>query len=255
MRPNLQIIAAGNDITADISERFVSLDASDGVDESSDGMTLVLEDTQGTLAVPASGAKLEILIGYDGANQSIGTFVVDEVSIEGPPDIVTVQGSATPFVTDRGGGGNSSFTSRKSRSFEGKTLGDIAKAIASEGGLIASISGELAAIQIPHLAQINESSANLLLRLARKFGASLKLADGRLVMAAESGGKTVGGDALEVTLTPSEVSSWRITLGGKSQGVTGVKVKMHNYETGEVEEIVEPVANPQFAQPEEETDE
>jgi uncharacterized protein len=249
MRPTFQILTGGNDITADISARFISLDSSDGVDESSDGITIVLEDAQGTLAVPASGAKLEVLLGYNGDNQSIGTFVVYEVTIEGPPDIVTIQASATPFVTDRGGGGNSSFTSRKSRSFEGKTLGDIVKTIASEGGLAASISADLAAIQIPHIAQINESSANMLLRLARRFGAFIKLSDGRLVVAAEGGGKTVSGEDLAMTLTPADVSSWAITLGGKSQGVTAVKVNMHNYDTGETEEIVEPVADPQFAQP------
>ena len=69
MRPTFQILAGGSDISADVSDRLISLDITDTVDETSDSFTLTLADAEGTLALPASGAKLEVSIGYDGNNQ------------------------------------------------------------------------------------------------------------------------------------------------------------------------------------------
>ena len=250
MRPTFQITAAGSDITGDVSARLVSLEITDTVDENSDGLTLTLEDAAGTLALPASGAKLEIALGYDGQNQRIGSFIVDEVNVEGPPDRITVQASSTPFVNDRGGGGQAAFTSRKSRSFEGKTLGEIVQTIAGDCGLTASVDSELSSIQVPHVAQVGESDANLLIRLARRYGGILKPADGRLVLASEAGGRSVSGQSLELTITPDQVTSWRFKVGGKNQGVTKVKAKSHDYSKATVDEVEVEVADDQFNLPE-----
>lgn len=249
MRPTFQISAGGSDVTGDISRRLVSMTITDTVDETSDGLSLTLEDSEGTLALPASGAKLEISLGWDGANQRMGSFVVDEVEVEGPPDMITVTASSTPFVTDRGGGGQASFTSRKSRSFEGKTFGEIVETIASDCGLTPAVDSELASIQVPYVEQVDESDANLLVRLARRYGGVLKPADGRLVIASEAGGRSISGQPLQLTLTPSDVTSWRVRIGGKNQGVTKVKAKSHNYGTAAVDEAEVEVIEDQFGVP------
>lgn len=237
MTPTFTITANGKDITGDLSSRLVTLEVVDSVDEKSDSFTLVLEDTTGTLAGPASGAKLEVAIGYNGINTRIGAFVVDEVEIEGPPDTIVVRGSSTPFVNDRNGGGTAEFTSRKSRSWDGKTIAEIVQTIAGECNLEPVVDSTLASIQIPHIDQIGESDANLLLRIARRFGAVLKPADGRLVMASEEGGQTTSGQPLGLVLTPSDVKNYRVRYGGKAQGVTKVRARVHNYQTGEAEEV------------------
>lgn len=248
MTPTFSITANGADITAAVLDRLVSLDITDTVDETSDSMTLVLEDTAGTLALPKSGAKIEVAVGYNGANTRLGAFTVDEVQIEGPPDTVTVTGASTPFVDDRNGGGSASFTSRKSRSWEGKTIGDIVKTIAGECSLQPVVDKALADIEIPHIAQVGESDANLLIRIARRYGAVLKPADGRLVLASEQGGQTTSGQDLALVLRPSDVSNYRVRIGGKSQGVTKVKARVHNYQTGESEDVDVDVENPQFGE-------
>ena len=250
MKPTFQILAAGNDVSSIIGERLISLEITDSVDENSDGITLTIEDVQGSLAIPASGTKLEISIGYDGNNQRIGSFVVDEVSVEGPPDIISISASSSPFVSDRAGGGAASFNSRKSRSFEGKTIQEIVETIAGECGLTAAVDSTLGKIKVDHIVQTGESDANFLIRIARKFGGVLKPADGRLVMSSEAGGKTLSGAALELTITPADVSSWRLSLGGKTQAVTAVKVKKYDYKSASVTETVAKVPSPQFALPE-----
>ena len=246
MRPTFSITVGGSDISAEVGARLVMLEVVDTVDETSDGMTLTLEDAEGTLALPKSGARVEIAVGYNGNNQRLGAFVVDDVQIEGPPDLVVVSGSSTPFVEDRDGGGSASFTSRKSRSWDGKTVGDIVATIAGECGLTPVVDKTLESITVPHIDQIGESDANLLIRLARRYGGVLKPADGRLVLAAEQGGQTTSGQPLGLVLTPADVSNYRLRIGGKSQGVTKVKARVHDYAKGESEEIDVEVEKPQF---------
>jgi len=244
MRPTFTITVNGSDITSAISSRLVSLEIVDTVDETSDGLTMTLEDVAGTLALPKSGARIEVALGYNGANQRLGAFVADEVQIEGPPDVVVVTGSSTPFV--EGQGGSASFTSRKTRSWDGKTIGDIVATIAGESGLSPIVDKTLKDITIPHIDQLGESDANLLIRIARRYAGVLKPADGRLVLAAEQGGQTTSGQALGVVLRPEDVTNYRVRIGGKSQGVTKVKARVHNYETGEADEIDVDVEKPQF---------
>lgn len=245
MTPTFKIIAGGSDVTGDISARLISLDITDTVDETSDSMTLSLADALGELALPASGAKLEVSIGYDGNNQHMGSFVVDEATVEGPPDVITVQASSTPFVSDRGGGGNASFTSRKSRSWEDKKLGEIIQTIAGECGLEAKVDKDLEQVQVPYIAQTAESDANLLIRLARTYGGVVKPADGKLVFASEDGGKSISGQSMEVTITPDMVTSWQFKQGGKLQGVTKVKAKKHDYSKAALDEYEVDIEDPE----------
>lgn len=248
MTPTFKILAGGNDITADISSRLIALDLTDSTDEQSDKLSLTLDDSSNTLALPRSGAKLEVFLGYNGNNERVGSFIVDEVSVSGPPNVVTVEGSSSLFVNDRNGTGKSSFSSHQSRSFEGKTIQQIVETVAAECGMTAVVDSALAKITVPHIAQVDESSANLLVRIARRYGGILKPADGRLVMASESGGKTTSGAALTATLTPSQVTTWSSKQGGKLLGKTKVKSKSHNYNTGEVDEYEEEVPDSEFGE-------
>jgi len=246
MRPSFSIIANGLDISGEITRRLVSMDITDTVDETSDGITIVLEDTTQSLALPKSGARLEVSLGWNGDNSKIGTFIVDEVGIEGPPDIITITGSSTPFVN--GSGGDASFLGKKTRSWDGKTIGEIVETIAAECGLTPVVDNTLKNVLIPHIDQLNESDANLLVRIARRYGGILKPAEGRLILSAEEGGKTTSGKTFALTVTPSEITSYRSRIGGKIQGVTKVKARVHNYQTGESESVDVDVLNPQFGQ-------
>jgi phage protein D len=256
MRPTFSITANGSDITGSLSSRLVSLEVIDTVDETSDTMTMTLEDVAGTLALPKSGAKIEVSIGYNFLNTRLGSFVVDEVEINGPPDVITVRGSSTPFVTNRTGGGSAEFQSKKTRSWDGKTIGEIVATVASECGLTPVVDDTLKNVVIPHIDQLGESDANLLIRIARRYAGVLKPADGRLVLAAEQGGQTTSGKPLGLSLEPGDVKNYRVMHGGKLQGVTKVRGKKHNYQTGESEEIVVDVEinntpdNGQFSAPE-----
>jgi phage protein D len=229
--PSYQLTVSGNDITGDVTARAGIIEWSDTVEESSDGLTITLQDSDNLLAIPNSGAKVELAVGYDRALQRVGSFTVDSTQIEGPPDRLTVSCSSAP-VAQAG-----SIAARRSKSWEDTTLGDIAKSIAGNLGVTASVDTALASVPITNEQQVNESDTNLILRLVRRHGGFLKFADGRMIIAAEGAGTGTSGTALNVILQRSEVSSWRVSAGGKGQAFKAVKVKYHDYQTGETNEV------------------
>jgi phage protein D len=100
--PTFKLTVSGSDITSDVSSRLVQIEWTDGVEERSDVFTVTLHDADNRLAVPKKGAKIELAVGYNGALQKVGSYSVDEAEIEGPPDKLTVRGSAAPFVDSAG---------------------------------------------------------------------------------------------------------------------------------------------------------
>ena len=66
--PTWQIIANKADITAQISEHFVSLTLTDAVGLESDMLDITLDDSDPDkpLLIPPEGAELELYLGYDG---------------------------------------------------------------------------------------------------------------------------------------------------------------------------------------------
>jgi phage protein D len=240
MKPSFRLLVSGEDITADVTRRLVQIEWTDGVEEKSDVFTVTLHDNDNSLAVPKKGAKVELSAGYDNRLQKVGSYTVDEAQVEGPPDRLTVRGSAAPFVDASG----KSASSRVSFSWEETTLGDIATIIAERLGVLPEIDEGLAAIEILNEQQVNESDTNLLLRLVRRYGGFLKFTQGRMVIAEEGAGTGTGGAELTVNLTKSQCSTWRVSSGGKAEGLSKVKVKYHDYETGETKEVEAEVEQP-----------
>ena len=77
-----------------------------------------------------------------------------------------------------------------------KATCDVLRQVASDNGLTAQIDATLAAIQIDKIiAQTGESDMHLVTRLARRFGAIAKVAQGQLVFAPRGSGTTAAGAA------------------------------------------------------------
>ena len=243
MTPIFKLTVSGQDITADVSKRLVQMEWTDGVEEKSDAFTVTLHDADNKLAVPKKGAKIELAAGYNGALQKVGTYSVDEAEISGPPDKLTVRGTAAPFVDASG----KSATARRSKSWESTTLGEIAQTIASKLGVTAAIDSALSSIEITNEQQVDESVTNFLLRLARRLGGYVKFVDGRMVLAEEGSGKGAGGTSLTATITKQQCTSWRVSSGGKAEGLKKVKVRYHDYQTGETKSVEAEIEKPASA--------
>ena len=196
MRPRFTITnSKGNSITENFSRHLISLSMTDRSDEEADSITLVLDDIGGNLRLPTKGEKISASVSMDDGPEKTGTYIIDQVDISGPPDIITLTGKAAAF-TDAAGW--SAMQTRRSRSWDDITLGDLVSGIAGEHGVKAAVSPDLTGVAIPHLDQTSESNLNLLSRLARQYGAIFKPINGTLVFARGNEGLTASGKQMPV---------------------------------------------------------
>lgn len=212
LRPQYRVVANSRDITQAIAERLISLRCTDETGIQSDVLEIVLADNdpRKPIDVPASGAELELFIGYDGKLQRVGMFVFDELEMAGWPGEMVIRARAA--IYDASKGGKSQLQTQKTRSWPKETkLGDMVSKMAKEHGLQPAISGSLAAIALPAIAQTDESDLHFLTRVAKRYDAMVKPAGGKLVVAKRGETKTLGGAPLpKITLKPQEVSRWRV---------------------------------------------
>lgn len=190
---------------------LVSLSISDQAGTTSDTLELELDDRE-SFKAPPKGAEIKVWLGYEPAPLYMGRFKVDEWTKSG--------GSAgrTLRVSAKAAEMTGEIRARKSRSFDGKTVGEIANQIAGENGLTATIAPSIASQAVEHIDQQNESDLGFLSRLAGRVGAVFKLADGKIVMS-ERGSSQLpsGGEKPAISLTPVMVSDWDATSADRGE--------------------------------------
>ncbi len=210
-----QIIADGTDVTGNFQDRLTSLTIIDEAGQKSDTAEIVIDDRDYLIALPETGAKLQIALGFVGDLVEIGTYVVDDISGDIAPDTMMISAKAADML-----GG---IRARKTRSWREVTLGDIVGKIAGEQGLKPLASGSLKAHFYAYQAQTSESDLNFLTRLAKGLDAVSKPAGGYLVFTRRGEGKAADGSNLPVFAvhrSQMKGGSWKITGRGKYGRVT-----------------------------------
>lgn len=210
MQLTYQVIAEGEDITGAFGDNLVSLSVVDEVGFKSDTAEIVVNDEGSLFALPATGAKLQIAMGLNGALTQLGTYIVDDLSGEIFPEIMTISAKAADM--------RSGIRSPKTRSWLKKTAEEILSQIAGEHGLKSLISDSLKPVKFDYLAQTAESDVNLLTRIARQLDAAFKPAGDVLVLVKRGEGLGVDGQALPVfDISKSQLNggSWNVTGRGR----------------------------------------
>jgi len=211
MTPDFKIIADSQDITAKVRDRLIELRVTDEAGQSSDAVTIALDDRDSVIALPRKGASLEVSLGYLGTGvAALGKFTVDETALSGPPDTMTIRGRAADL--------RAGLKSPRTRSWDQVTVGDMVAVIAAGHGYSPAVSPDLAAIQLGHLDQTEESDLHLLTRLAARYGAVAKPAGGRLLFVPAGEAKSATGKSLpSVALSRGDFSRWDVTLADRGR--------------------------------------
>ena len=77
MKVAFQIIADGEDVTANFADRLIGLTVVDEAGNKSDRADIQVDDRDYAVALPETGAKLKISLGFVGDLVEIGHFVVE----------------------------------------------------------------------------------------------------------------------------------------------------------------------------------
>src|SRR5690606_22706539 len=119
-------------------------------------------------------------------------------------------------ITGRSADLREDFKSQKTRHFEDTTLGEVFGKIAGDHGLAPAIDPALASRRIAYVAQTEESDIHFMTRLARRFDALAKPANGRLVVVRHGDGRSGTGALLgAISLRPGDVTSVRASLADR----------------------------------------
>lgn len=204
MKPDFVVIADGTAITPQIKDRLLSLTVTDNAMGSADTVEIELDDRGGMIELPRPGARLQVLMGYKGRLLfPMGTYIAREVTLEGPPDRMTIVGEAA----DIGG----ELKQQKTRSWDDMTIGDIVATIAGENGLEPKVSEALAPYRYDHLDQTDESDINFVMRIGRDHDALVNVKGEALLFIARGEGKTAAGvPLLPQVITRGQTTSHRV---------------------------------------------
>ena len=210
--PGFRIEANGGDITKLIADRLFSLRISEQAGQQSDSLEIALDDRDKRIPVPTNGTWLRVWLGYE-KPVYMGAFAIDEVELSMGPRSMVIRATASNTAPTL-------LKEQRTKSWHNTTLGQVVQQIAQQNNLTAVIKGNLASQQIKHEDQTNESDQAFLTRLAEKFRATIKPADGKLVVVPRGDKDNAG----NITIQQREVTSWRATL--KNRGAYGaVKAK------------------------------
>lgn len=206
MTPDFRITADGQDVTTAFQSRLLRLQISDEAGVKSDKVSIRLDDRDTALALPRRGTQLAVALGYaEEGVQPMGTFVVDEVRLGGPPYSMSIQARSADMMKG--------LKAPRTRTWGAISLGDIVSTIAGTYGLAAAVCKDLHDIQVSYLLQTQESDLHMLTRLARHYGAVTKPVDGLLVFAKKGQAKSVSGKPVsEVDVRPQDIRSFEVSF-------------------------------------------
>lgn len=230
-RPMCRVLVNGQDITGAIEQRLISIELTDNRGMEADQLDINLSDHDGLLAIPPRGATVRLWLGWsDTGLVDKGSFTVDETEHSGAPDTLSIRARSADL---RGG-----LKIKRERSWNSTALGTVIGAIAAAHGLAPVISPLLAAIELVHLDQANESDANLLTRLGKEYDAISAVKAGRLLFMPAGKSTTASGAALpHVMLTRADGDQHRF-LQADRDSYTGVKAYYYEINSAEKKEAI-----------------
>lgn len=213
--PAYRVMMKDRDITQNLAPRLIALTHTDNRGFEADRLDLELDDADGLLELPRRGAVLSLALGWKGKPLIVkGDFTVDEIEHYGTPDRITVRARSADF--------RATLNTRREKSWHQTTVGKVCEEIAARHKLETAIGADMAAQDVDHIDQTNESDGSFLMRLARQYGAIASVKAGRLLFIRQGQGKTASGKALPVaTITRQSGDQHRFSLVDR-EAYTGV---------------------------------
>ena len=243
MIPIFKILADSMDVTATIQSLLLNLKTTDESGTKSDVLTFDLDDRASLIALPRHGTELTVFLGYQQTGLSkIGTYFVDETSMSGFPQTISVSAKAADMTSEQTG----DIKAPQTRHFDSVTLGDLVKTIAGEHGLNGKTAASLSDILYVHIDQTAESNLHLLTRLAAEHNAVAKVTNDVLLFAQAGAALSMGGAALPViTIYKNQVADYHCSLTDRGH-YKAVTATWHNKLTGQTIAVSTGMERPAF---------
>lgn len=236
---DFRIVLDGTDLTDIVRPRLISLRLTEKRGGEADELELVLDDSDGKLALPRKGVVISCAIGWRrGTDVTIGLvnkgrFTVDDVAWDSSPDTITVRARSADLTAG--------YRVRRERSHRDTTLGAIVAKVAAAHGYTAHVDPGLRDIAVPVLVQDGKSDMAMVRDLGRRYDAVATVKDRRLILRPIGASTTSSGKAIAaatITRASGDRASWKTSERG---AYTTVEARWHDQDGAERRTVTHPV--------------
>jgi phage protein D len=168
---------SGVNISGDISPMVLGITYDDRLNAASGAVEVEIEDRakrwQGPW-YPVLGDRFNLMLGYHGeALLPCGDFQVDELELDGPPDVFRLRGLAS-YITP-------AMRTMNTAGYESQSLANIAATIAGKYGLALTAASDVEDLSFARITQRRETDLEFLKRLANEHGYDFSVRGAMLV--------------------------------------------------------------------------
>src|SRR5450830_2069808 len=214
--PAFKVTIEERDITTLVTQRLSSMRLLLTRGEEADQFDLTLDDSDGKLALPATGVKISFMLGWKGKPLvDAGSFTVTEAGHSGAPDQITIRARSANLID--------TFKQQRERSYHDTTLGAVIDQVAAENQLRSGIANPLRGVEIPHLDQTHESDAALLRRLGKKYDAVATVKNGMLMFISINESRSASGKPLPLVKVIRKLGDHHSYEQSDSDAYSGVR--------------------------------
>lgn len=231
LTPAAELTIDGRRFGTQAMSRIISISLTDKRGFEADELTIELDDHDGTIAIPKTGSKITLKLGYQETGLvEKGEYLVSEFTASGSPDRLSITARAADLAE--------ALAEQVEKSWHKQTLYQIIEAIAKKHKYEYIISKDYQNTKIEHIDQTNESDASFMSRLAEQYDAIATIKNGKLLFIPAGESQTASGQPiLPTTITRASGDSHSFTYSS-SNSYQAVRAYYTDKKTGQKKEVL-----------------
>lgn len=231
LTPQAELTIDGRRFGTQAMSRIISISLTDKRGFEADELTIELDDHDGTIAIPKTGSKITLKLGYQETGLvEKGEYLVSEFTASGSPDILSITARAADLAE--------ALAEQVEKSWHKQTLYQIIETIAKKHKYEYIISKDYQNQKIEHIDQTNESDASFMSRLAEQYDAIATVKNGKLLFIPAGESQTASGQPiLPTTITRASGDSHSFTYSS-SNSYQAVRAYYTDKKTGQKKEVI-----------------
>lgn len=231
LTPQAELTIDGRRFGTQAMSRIISISLTDKRGFEADELTIELDDLDGTIAIPKTGSKITLKLGYQETGLvEKGEYLVSEFTASGSPDRLSITARAADLAE--------ALAEQVEKSWHKQTLYQIIETIAKKHKYEYIISKDYQNQKIEHIDQTNESDASFMSRLAEQYDAIATVKNGKLLFIPAGESQTASGQPiLPTTITRASGDSHSFTYSS-SNSYQAVRAYYTDKKTGQKKEVI-----------------
>lgn len=231
LTPSAELTIDGRRFGTQAMSRIISISLTDKRGFEADELTIELDDHDGTIAIPKTGSKITLKLGYQETGLvEKGEYLVSEFTASGSPDRLSITARAADLAE--------ALAEQVEKSWHKQTLYQIIETIAKKHKYEYIISKDFQSQKIEHIDQTNESDASFMSRLAEQYDAIATVKNGKLLFIPAGESQTASGQPiLPTTITRASGDSHSFTYSS-SNSYQAVRAYYTDKKTGQKKEVI-----------------